>query len=323
MRVRARPLSGSSTASWSVAAGLILAFVALIVATGASASSSAPATSVQRRAQTLCLAAVPTVARLDADEQRAVADWLAGKLSGRALGVRIRTEVLTLSMVDNRLAAEIAAIPGEQSDAVTKRLVVGMQRLANVGHAYELAIGRNDGTAVNADAKQADALGYANNRLVPGCGLGSNSDTIKAQRTITAVRTDTALRRVFALETTFNRLVTAVWKDLIAGSRIKSAADFVRLDAGRIERMGRINSQLQQADASLPDQTLASLDNPIAKAITRESSDFALILNTIRMHDRRRAAVVYARLQSDEQQHQDTARAQMPKILAYIRKNGL
>lgn len=148
---------------WLAVAGL-----ASLLAFGAGTSSAN--TNVQPQAQAICVAALPTIIRLDTDERRAVADHRAGKLSANGLDARYRVDLLAFAALGTHVAAQIAAIPGEHSDAVTKRLVAGQLRLAGVLRSEGRAAGRHDGTAVKAYAKQANALIDAGNRLVPGCG---------------------------------------------------------------------------------------------------------------------------------------------------------
>ena len=143
--------------------------LASLLAFGA-ATSSANTTNVQPQAQAICVAALPTIIRLDTDERRAVADNRAGKLSADGLDARYRTDLLAFAALGTHVAAQIAAIPGEHSDAITERLVAGQRRLAGVLRSEGRAAGRHDRTAVKAYAKQANTLMDAGNRLVPGCG---------------------------------------------------------------------------------------------------------------------------------------------------------
>ena len=145
---------------------------AVMLGVGAFASA-APARSaaLERQASALCAAAFPAVLRLDTDEHRALADAKAGRLGVRALFARLRTDLLAAAGIGRRVAGRIAALPGAHADALTARLVAGLDALAGVIAAEAGAVGRDDQAAIRADAARASRLIDANRRLVPACGL--------------------------------------------------------------------------------------------------------------------------------------------------------
>ena len=117
----------------------------------------------------LCVAAMPEIKRLDAEQRAVRAALVAGVVTRAALSARYQADLLAGAALERRLAAQIAALPGARSDATVNRILAFMRSVTGLTQAEALAAARGERAAVQADAARLNRLSDANARLAGVC----------------------------------------------------------------------------------------------------------------------------------------------------------
>jgi hypothetical protein len=110
--------------------------------------------------------------------------------------------------------------------------------------------------------------------------------------------------------------------DTIAGSKIRSRGQFIRVEAPRIDTMNRTTRQIRLFVGDLGDTHLAVLYTPLASALNREVGDLELFLSALVEGEVPAVQMIYGQLGGDEQRITHVALAQLSKVRAYARQLG-
>jgi hypothetical protein len=103
-------------------------------------------------------------------------------------------------------------------------------------------------------------------------GCGSSSPKLSSHD-------QAALKRIGALLATFRGLEAQISADTIAGSRVSSRSQYIRIERPRIEQLGSTAQQLRHEVSSLDDSKITGLYAPLADAVDKEANDLTLFLN--------------------------------------------
>jgi hypothetical protein len=124
-----------------------------------------------------------------------------------------------------------------------------------------------------------------------------------------------------------NRLVTEfiaqermIAKDTIAGSKITSAADYVRRDGSRITQINETAQQIRLDVGSLNDRAASKLYDPLSEALSQEADDLSLFLKSIKAGGASAIQQAYDRIGADEEHINNVVLQQLPKVQAYAKK---
>jgi hypothetical protein len=158
-----RPRYLSSVAILAVA----VVFIGKGVVEGLSADG--PAGRLHARASALCVATMPEIKRLDAEQRAVRAAHAAGTVNSAALSARYQADLLAGAELERRVADQIAALPGARSDAMLTRILAFMRSVTSLTQAEALAAAHGNQTAVQADAALRNRLSDANAPLAGVC----------------------------------------------------------------------------------------------------------------------------------------------------------